>query len=284
MRLWEVNFQVYKPLPSLPMPGDLVEEIQEEPSYRHDGYKRRGGGGQMVLTMRGEGGFRIGKKDLRLKPGTAFLALHCDPEHSYYYPPEGVEPWIFFWIAVWGKTAEAMITDLVKRYGYLYNLETDRGIIKRLYSYKRVKNTVRAISPPAGARLAADVLCALGESKETGLSETPASALVQRAQQLVFENLAKELNVTDVAERLGVSREHLSRVFREQTGFSPLEYMARQKMRVACRLLRETTMPCKEAAMRTGFENVSCFNRIFKRMTGLSPSEFRSSGGATEFE
>jgi AraC-like DNA-binding protein len=278
MRFWQVNFHVYKTLDSLPYPGDMVEEIQESPDYRQYGCRRASiDGGQLVLTLKGTGGFKLGKREFRLKPGMAFLALHADPAHSYFYPPEGTEPWIFFWIAMHGKAAENMITEMVERYGYFYNLASESGIIKRLYSYKQYQDRIHLLTPLAGARLVMDVLTSLGDDKENELVNEPVNNLIISAQEYIFKHISADINVNDVATFLRISREHLSRIFKEQTGISPYNYILNQKIRLACNLLSETKLSCKEVGVRVGIENPVSFTRSFKRIVNLSPGEFRAS-------
>jgi AraC-like DNA-binding protein len=207
----------------------------------------------------------------------AFLALHADPAHSYFYPPEGTEPWIFFWIAMLGKAAENMITEMVERYGYFYNLARESGIVKRLYGYKQLQDGIHLLTPLSGARLVMDVLTSLGDDKENELVNEPQNNLIISAQEYIFKHISVDISVNEVANFLCVSREHLSRIFKEQTGISPYNYILNQKIRLACNLLSETKLSCKEIGVRVGIENPVSFTRSFKRLVNLSPGEFRSS-------
>ena len=284
MRIWQIQFQVYKPIPSFPFPNELVEEIQTQPSYRHEGkYRKLQLGGQLVCTLKGVGGFQARGIDHRLPPGKAFLAMHADPDHAYYYPPEAKEPWVFLWIAMCGDIAETMIDGIVKRHGYLYDLDLDKGVVKRLAAYKAFRDSVQTLSPSAAAKLVMDTLAPLGEAAEADSLAEPSCDLVRKACQLVLENLDRPLGVDDMAERLEVSREHLSRVFKEQMGVPPARYIALKKMRLACHLLRSSSLSCKEVAFRLGYDDASNFSRAFKQLTKLSPNEFRASGAPTSF-
>jgi len=78
--------------------------------------------------------------------------------------------------------------------------------------------------------------------------------------------------------QLGISREHLSRVFKEQTAQTPYQYLQRQKMLEACRLLKETRLTQKEVAFRMGYNVPAHFTRAFTRIMRLTPSRFRAVG------
>ncbi len=77
---------------------------------------------------------------------------------------------------------------------------------------------------------------------------------------------------------LDVSREHLTRVFREQTGVTPYQFILRQRTVLACRLLQEGNFTNKEIAARLGYSSPAHFLRSFRSLVGVTPGEFRSAG------
>ena len=88
MRLWQVRFQILKPIESLPIPDEIVLEVQNSPSYHLEGGKRRvdEGCAQIVTTVSGEGAFRCRNKITRLLPGKTFMARLCDPTPPIIIP------------------------------------------------------------------------------------------------------------------------------------------------------------------------------------------------------
>ena len=94
----------------------------------------------------------------------------------------------------------------------------------------------------------------------------------------VIENRYVEttLHVSAVAHDLGVSTEHLCRVLKRHTGLTFVTLLRRTRVRAACRLLQTTTLSMKEIASRAGFSSASRFDRDFKTVCGVSPSEFRA--------
>jgi AraC-like DNA-binding protein len=107
-------------------------------------------------------------------------------------------------------------------------------------------------SPPRADRRILDAAHALGESTEA--------------------------SVTDMARmaRLGQSQFHA--LFRATTGQSPKQYHLRRKLDRAVERLIGMSDPVSEIAYSLGYENVSSFNRLFKRRFGVTPSEFRAAG------
>jgi YesN/AraC family two-component response regulator len=94
----------------------------------------------------------------------------------------------------------------------------------------------------------------------------------------VIENRYVEttLHVGAVAQDLGVSTEHLCRVLKRHTGLTFVTLLRRTRVRAACRLLQTTTLSMKEIANRAGFSSASRFDRDFKAVCGVSPSEYRA--------
>jgi two-component system response regulator YesN len=84
------------------------------------------------------------------------------------------------------------------------------------------------------------------------------------------------LQVSAVAQDLGVSTEHLCRVLKRHTGLTFVTLLRRTRVRAACRLLQTTTLSMKEIAGQAGFSSASRFDRDFKTVCGVSPSAYRA--------
>jgi YesN/AraC family two-component response regulator len=85
-----------------------------------------------------------------------------------------------------------------------------------------------------------------------------------------------DLQVSAVAQELGVSTEHLCRVLKRHTGLTFVTLLRRTRVRAACRLLQTTTLSMKEIATRAGFASPSRFDRDFKTVCAVSPSAYRA--------
>jgi AraC-like DNA-binding protein len=92
-------------------------------------------------------------------------------------------------------------------------------------------------------------------------------------------NYADELRLDDLAAMMGTSPSHLSRVFRREVGTPLFEFINRVRIRKACGLLRRTDLPVTRIAVDVGYNNVSFFNRYFRRVMLVSPREYRRNAG-----
>lgn len=95
------------------------------------------------------------------------------------------------------------------------------------------------------------------------------------ARALIDEEWASDARLGTVAERVGISRYHLARTFRERLGCSVGEYVHRLRVTHARHLLLATEASLSEIAFTTGFADQSHFTRIFRRHIGTSPDRYR---------
>jgi AraC family transcriptional regulator of adaptative response / DNA-3-methyladenine glycosylase II len=101
------------------------------------------------------------------------------------------------------------------------------------------------------------------------------SRLVGAAMAGIEEHALSSARVGDLAASLGVSERHLRRVTEAELGVSPIELAQTQRLLLAKRLLRETSLDLTEIAFASGFGSVRRFNALFKSRYGLSPRAIR---------
>lgn len=89
------------------------------------------------------------------------------------------------------------------------------------------------------------------------------------------EHLTEEIDLEQLAAQAGLSKYHFHRLFKAATEVSPWQYHTNLRMNEARRLLRESEESIVTVALEVGYANPSHFARLFRRETGLSPSEYR---------
>lgn len=98
---------------------------------------------------------------------------------------------------------------------------------------------------------------------------------VNEVIQYINENVEKQLIVEEIAKRFNVSTSHLSRIFREYTSVTLVEYITIRKIEEVQYYLRFSDQKIAEIAEKFHFCNQSYFTRVFKKYTGLTPRRFR---------
>lgn len=103
-----------------------------------------------------------------------------------------------------------------------------------------------------------------------------ASIKVEKVINFMHQNIDTRVNLTELSEMVELSPPYLSRVFKETTGYSVIEYFNKIKIDKAKELIIEGDRKIKEIAGILGFKDEFYFSRIFKKTEGVSPSKFYS--------
>ena len=101
---------------------------------------------------------------------------------------------------------------------------------------------------------------------------------VQKALIFIDANLASNLSLCILAETLNVSNSYLSSLFRKETGQTLTEYINQHRIRHAMHLLETTRLQVQTIAQHCGIVDVQYFSKVFKRIAGMTPKEYRDSG------
>ena len=92
-----------------------------------------------------------------------------------------------------------------------------------------------------------------------------------------FDLIGEQVQISEIAEHVSLSRYYFTRLFRKETGRTPNEYLAEVRINFAREMLIEKILPVAEIAERCGFANTSHFTRFFREKTGQTPAAFRKS-------
>lgn len=100
---------------------------------------------------------------------------------------------------------------------------------------------------------------------------------IWKARKFIEEHAAEQLSLGKVAKAVGINATHLSEKFKQVTGVKFVDYIARTRFEKARKLLEDVDLRISEIAFAVGFQSLSQFNRVFKKFSGKSPSEYRLS-------
>ncbi len=103
---------------------------------------------------------------------------------------------------------------------------------------------------------------------------------INHALATIGRNLDGDLREADLARSVGFSASKFSRSFRRHTGMTFVRYVNRLRIERACRMLLDDELSITEICFRTGFNNLSNFNRQFLEQRGIPPSRYRHDHGA----
>ena len=120
----------------------------------------------------------------------------------------------------------------------------------------------------------------LREKNNKGVSAFPSKEssdhyLVSKVKEYINKNAESTIYVSDVCRAIGYSKSYLSRIFKEQKGETIQGYVNEVKITRAKNLIREGSFSFSEISDKLSFDNPQYFSRVFKRVTGMTPTEFK---------
>ncbi|MBQ1366656.1 MAG: helix-turn-helix domain-containing protein [Firmicutes bacterium] len=101
---------------------------------------------------------------------------------------------------------------------------------------------------------------------------------IQEVTRYLYDHQAEEITLPQLASHFAVSPSHLSRTFKDVTGFRLREYLIHLRIQRACDLLLSTTLSVTEIADRCGFNDSNYFGDAFRKAIGVSPRDYRKLG------
>ena len=256
------------------MPTSAGYEIRQNESYDWDGRKR----GQTPFTVLqhtigGEGRLRYENRSYRVGAGETLLVL-VPHNHRYWLPENG--RWEYFWISMNGEEALRIHRLILAAAGPILRLQ--QATIDHLAdcSLRLIRD---AKTPAVASALAYEAAMALYDDVFGSHAFAADLSAMQRVIDHINANLDKPLPVNTLAEVSGLSRAHFSRVFAESEGLPPAEFVLQQRMQRAAKLLTHAAyLPVKEVAVLAGFDDANYFSKAFRRIYGINPTEFRTTG------
>lgn len=103
---------------------------------------------------------------------------------------------------------------------------------------------------------------------------------IKKAIAFLEERYHDNITLDDIAKEVSISRYHLLRIFKSETGKTPFDFLTDIKIQHAKKLLSNTRFNMTEISNLCGFSNASHFSFVFKRKTGLSPREFKKTSSS----
>lgn len=200
------------------------------------------------------------------------VILDCYKPHEYYTN----DSFESIWIHISGANSFDLFEEIEKGDGNLVKCRDIHHVKKLLF---RIYDSISGVNPPSELNMSLDIYKLFAEllnpqsikSKGVGNYEEN----IQEIQNYIAENLNEKLTVQGLADKTLMSISHFSRVFKQQTGFSPYEYVLLTRLNKAKYLLQKTKMSVSAIAYETGFNSESNFICFFTENEGLSPGKFR---------
>lgn len=203
-------------------------------------------------TLSGAGIYENKAGPHRVGPGQAFLAIV--PERSiYYYPAGSPESWTFRWLNMRGSFAHSFWRAFRDEFGSVLSLDHASSAHRHLDELFHLLDG----GPKADPSEQSELIYSFASVWQRELREVTTRPRDPLREAVAFceRHYRLPIKVKEIAENVGLSREHLTRIFQERYGVSPAAYLRRLRVTMARQLLESTGHPLVEIARRTGFQD-----------------------------
>jgi len=254
-----------------------ITDIGYYPKAKFHHRKREKGAGEHILIycQDGKGSITIKKKTYPVEAGDCFLL----PRNEYHeYAADEEEPWTIYWVHFLGKSSDGLLktavktwkgpktflpfaTERVQLFDHIYR-QLERGYRQEHLSFANM-NFWSFLS----SCLYPDQLPVVGKATTVDV--------VDLAIDYMHKHLDQLLSLQNMAAAVNLSQSHFSYLFKNGTGYSPVEYFNHLKVQQACQYLLFTTLRIKEIAMQLGISDPYYFTRMFTKVMGVSPNQYR---------
>ena len=99
---------------------------------------------------------------------------------------------------------------------------------------------------------------------------------IKQAQEFIEQNITDKISVEDLSTKFAIGRRHFERRFKKATHNTPIEYIQRVRIEAAKKKFETSNMNVNEVMYEVGYSDVKAFRAVFKKLTGLSPIEYRN--------
>jgi AraC-like DNA-binding protein len=253
-----------------------ITDIGYYPKAKFHYRERPHGADQHILIYchEGIGSATIDKMEYLIGPGEFFI-IPLKAKHSYAAAEDS--PWTIYWIHFKGSVSNHIVSRFKNQNGWKGFIKSSEKVISL---FNEMYNQLER-GYGAGNLMTAN-MC-FWYFLSTFLFNDRISTLVNinnkdatdSAIDYLGKNIDKVITVDEIAREVNLSASQFSAVFKKKTGFSAIEYFNHLKVQKACQYLLFTELRIKEISQELGIEDQYYFSRLFTKVMGISPNEYR---------
>ncbi len=237
---------------------------------------RRQGAMQHILIFcyEGRGRATIAGVSYLINAGE-YLIIPLGTPHEYWADED--DPWTIYWIHFNGDLTTALTQSFLRRInghkGSVVFFDPIREAFEKICQHLS-KGYSRDNLGFVNLGLWQLVQNILYNERLAHDTEAP-SDIINRALEFLAKNTGNTLTLEAIASHVNLSPPYFTKVFKQRTGFSPIEYFNQLKMQKACQYLLFTELRIKEIALKVGISDAYYFSRLFTRIMAMNPKDYR---------
>lgn len=239
--------------------------------YFYNNNERDGNAWLLQYTLEGKGVVFVGDKSFEITPETSFLvSLPSDSSYGILRNRQ----WRFIWLMFSGEMATKYANHITGQFGSKLSFAKESKAFELLGQIHAQAKAGILCDGLRAQEMVYRFLCQLTRALCKNNAER--QTLVKMAQEMIAKEYRSLQGVSEVARRLNVSAEHLSRAFASQTGATLMETLTQNRIKQAVQLLLNSHLDIETIAYECGYLNGNYFGKVFKKVMGVSPAAFRN--------
>ncbi len=234
---------------------------------------------KLLFVISGKGYLKQGDNPLMTISQGDIVILFPKDKHHYYADPE--DPWELMWVSFNGTICPTLIKEV--------GLSPDNYILTNSMTHS-IQRTLQTLINSLGDTDDVDRLCATGQlyilfaylrqiakNQKNRHYMSNQDPCVWKAIRFIEQNYYLDINVEMLCKHVNYSRSYLSRIFKNELHMTIPEYTNMVRIQNAKSLLTETDMPMHEISTSVGVHDSFYFSKLFKKITGETPRDYRKS-------
>lgn len=216
-----------------------------------------------------------GSENYEIHENMGFL---IEPAHINTYCADREDPWEYAWIEFDGLKAKEILESAglsTEHPIFLPQSEQAGTLLKDELFHLASSKTQSSYHLIGHLFLIMDALLSGSSSRRKTQNGKRTQFYTNEAIAFISANYPFSITVEDMANRLNLDRSYFGKIFRENMGQSPQEFLIRYRLSKAAELLKTTDLSIKDISVQVGYPNQLHFSRAFKNVYGLSPRSYR---------
>lgn len=246
---------------------ELQPRIEKQQGHEYD---------QFFFNTSGSGWLELDGKKYELPESSAFF-IPAHVPHCYY--PDG-DVWDVRWMVPGGSGLQQLYKELNLE-GGVYQLEdeTELDVILSKMRHKLIQNEKLGNVFAAGSVYEFIIEFARQTTlyQQRQENENGYGTYMKVMKEYVGNHFMYPITLENLCEVIGVSPQHLCRIFKESLGMRPIEYVIQVRINMAKELLLYSRYPIHQIAQMCGFQNANYFCKMFRKSEQMTPGEYRKS-------
>lgn len=235
----------------------------------------------LIYCIEGAGEFNVDNNRHQVSAGDLLL-LPRGVAHSYR--ASHAQPWTIYWVHFSGDSSATFI-DYLR--GHSDKFVIPVGVNSRLISnfeflLESLGSSINVSAFIHGANMLRQILTSIPQLRPMAKAQLVAHQFdLELVHSLMQSSLHQQLNLQALAESVNLSKFHFIKKYKALTNTTPINYFIHLKIERACHLLDISTKPIKEISYDLGYVDTYYFSRIFKKIMGISPRQYRQMRDST---